>query len=62
MAWYEGGFDQFIDELQKQFIFNIRAEPTLMDKLRNVDQKQSARCRTKRPTIAEIRLRGGLIA
>ena len=26
-------FDQFIDELQEQFIFTIRNEPTLMDKL-----------------------------
>ena len=33
---YEGSFDQFIDELQEQFIFNIRSEPTLMDKLRRL--------------------------
>ena len=26
-------FDQFIDELQGQFIFNIRNEQSLMDKL-----------------------------
>ena len=30
---YEGSFDEFIDELQEQFIFNIRSAPTLMDKL-----------------------------
>ncbi len=33
---YEGSFDQFIDELQEQFIFNIRAEPTLIGKLRKL--------------------------
>lgn len=29
-------FDDFINELQEQFIFNIRNEPTLMEKLRKL--------------------------
>ena len=29
-------FDEMMDELQKQFIFNIRNEPKLMDKLHTV--------------------------
>jgi hypothetical protein len=29
-------FDDFINDLQDQFIFDIRAEPTLMEKLRRL--------------------------
>lgn len=29
-------FDDFINDLQDQFIFDIRAEPTLMEKLRKL--------------------------
>ena len=33
---YDGSFDQFIDELQAQFIFSIRQEASLMEKLRRL--------------------------
>lgn len=36
-------FDEMIDELQKQFIFNIRNEPKLMDKLHTVWLREEIR-------------------
>lgn len=35
-------FEDFIDELQQRFIFNIRNEKTLMEKLRKLWEKENA--------------------
>tara|TARA_R100000697_G_scaffold57352_1_gene70553 strand:+ start:576 stop:770 length:195 start_codon:yes stop_codon:yes gene_type:complete len=36
-------FDEMIDELQEQFIFNIRNEPKLMDKLHTLWLREEIR-------------------
>jgi len=35
-------FEDWIDELQRQFIFDIRSEKTLMEKLRKLWEKENA--------------------